>query len=262
MKKKIAITLDSELLKRIDSMGKNRSQIIENLLLNSLKLESALILAGRRAFLDKEYSKAMIPIHGKPVLEHQINMLKKNGIKKITVSIDSENFDEVKNYFGNSFNGVSIEYLVETKPLGTAGPIAKFKTNNTFLVINVDTLMNPDISEIYNFHKKQKTLATILLTTANNPRKYGVAKMSGNIIQEFIEKPRNPQSMHINGGLHIFEPEVINLIPKRHFMIEELFDKLIKKGQLSGFPYDGEVFDVGKPEGYEIAIKKWIDVVI
>jgi len=261
MKKKVAITLDSELLRRIDLMGKNRSQIIEDLILHSLgRLDTALVLAGRKITLDKEYPKAMIPIHGKPVFEHQINMLRKNGIKKIFLSIDSENLNQVRNYFGSSFNGVEIEYLVENRPLGTAGPIAKLKTNNTFLVINVDTLMNPDISEIYNFHKKQNTLATILLTTVNNPGRYGVAKMSGNIIQEFVEKPKNPQSMHINGGLHIFEPGIIDLIPKGHFMIEQLFDKLIRKKQLSGFPYDGDVFDIGKPEGYKRATKKWVDV--
>jgi NDP-sugar pyrophosphorylase family protein len=271
---RVTITIKKDVLERIDSMidGKgirNRSHAVENLILKSLgrKLDTVLILAGgegTRLASVKEIPKPLIPIHGKPILEHQINLLKKYGIRNIILSVGYMH-NRIKEYFGNGSRfGVGIEYIVEKKPLGTAGPIGLVKNQLTdsFALLNVDTLMNPDISEMYQFHKKEGTLATVLLVTVDNPSLFGVAKMRGNRILGFVGRPslKNAPSRLVHAGFCIFEPDVINFIPKGRFMIEDLFQRLAKREAISGFVHDDQVFDVGTTEGYSKAIKNWKDI--
>ncbi|MBI4162358.1 MAG: nucleotidyltransferase family protein, partial [Candidatus Aenigmarchaeota archaeon] len=205
--------------------------------------------------------KPMIPVHGKPILEHQINMLKKNGIDNIFLAINRQH-DAVRNYFGDgSKNRVRIKYVVEEKPLGTAGALSlvKDKIKNTFVMLNVDTLINPDIQEMADFHRKQNSAATVVLTTTSDPTSFGVVKMKGDKVLDFEEKPRTASSNLVNAGISIMDTKVFSLVSGK-LMIKDLFEKLCKDGQLSGFLHDGEVFDVGTNQGYEKAIKQWKDI--
>jgi len=208
-----------------------------------------------------EIPKPLIPIDGRPILEHQINMLKKFDIRNIVLSVGPMH-EKIREHFGNGSRfEVNIEYIIEEKPLGTAGSLRFMKdyTKNTFMMINVDTLMNPKIPDIYNFHKKENKIATLLLTTMGNPQDFGVVRMHGNHVIEFMEKPTlNKVPSHLlNAGLAIFEIEVVKNITKRRFMIQELFRNLAKKKQVSGFLHDGYIFDIGTQEGYANAIKDW-----
>lgn len=263
MVERVTITIKPGNFKKIDEMidGKeirNRSHAIENLILKVMgkELDTALVFTGGGNNI-----KSLIKVHGKPILEHHINMLKKYNIKKILLSID-HGYQEINNYFGSSFSGIDITYLVEDSPLGSAGSIslAKDYINSTFVVLNVDTLINPNIPEIQKFHQKQGCLATVLLITTDDPTAFGVVKMSGNHILEFVEKPKiiNAPSRLINAGICIFEPQTFDLIPKGRFMIEALFNKLAKQSQLCGYVHDGLVFDVVKD--YEKAVKQWKDI--
>jgi NDP-sugar pyrophosphorylase family protein len=262
MVERVTITIKHDILKRIDEMidGKeirSRSHAVEHLLLKFLgKIDTAVILAGGGNEI-----KSLIPIHGKPILEHQINMLKKYNINNILLTID-HGYDKIKDYFGSSFSGVNITYLVEDQPLGSAGSIslARDYINDIFVTLNVDTLINPNIPEIYEFHKKQGSIATVLLVTTADPTAFGVVKMSGNRILEFVEKPSiaHAPSRLINAGFCVFEPQIFDFIPKRRLMIESLFNKLAREGQLSGFVHDGMVFDVAKD--YEKAVKQWKNI--
>jgi NDP-sugar pyrophosphorylase family protein len=271
---RVTITIKKDVLERIDSMidGKgirNRSHAVENLILKSLgrKLDTVLILAGgegTKLASVKEVPKPLIPVHGKPILEHQINLLKKYGIRNIILSVGYMH-NRIREYFGNGSRfDVGIEYIVEKKPLGTAGPIGlvKDQLTDSFALLNVDTLMNPDINEMYQFHKKEGTLATVLLVTVDNPSLFGVAKMRGNRILGFVGRPslKNAPSRLVHAGFCIFEPDVINFIPKGRFMIEDLFQRLAKREAISGFVHDGPIYDVGTAEGYSRAIKNWKDI--
>lgn len=262
MVERVTITIKSDILRKIDEMidGKeirNRSHAVEHILLRSFgRINTALILAGG----GKEI-KSLITIHGKTILEHQIMMLKKYKINNIILAID-HGYEKIKEIFGSSFSGVNITYLVEHQPMGSAGPIslAKAYINETFVALNVDTLINPNIQELYDFHKKQGSVATVLLVTTDDPTTFGVVKMSGNRILEFVEKPRiaNAPSRLINGGLCVFEPEIFDLIPKGRLMIESLFSRLARTGQLSGYVHDGMIFDVIWE--YDKAAKQWKDI--
>lgn len=266
MVERITITINKDTLRRIDGMVdgreiRNRSHAIESLLARSINktgLDTALVMAGGNVI--HGVPKPLIPIGGRPILEHQINLLKRHDITNIFLAVGD--VDKVRQHFGNGEKfGVSITYIVEDKPMGTAGPIslARDFINKNFLFLNVDTLMDPNIFEMYEFHKKHKKLATVLLTTVDDPSHFGVVKMLGNQVLKFVEKPdvKRAPSKLINAGLCIFDRSVADLVPHRKMMIEELFSKLSKQEQLMGFLHDGVTFDVGTSKGYEKAVKEW-----
>ncbi len=270
-KNRITITVKPELLKKVDGMvGKggirNRSHAVEELLLRSVSksdIDTAVILAGGDGVslrpITYEIPKPLIPIHGRPVLEHQVGMLKDSGISHIVLSVGYMK-EKIKEHFGNGSGlGVSIDYVEEDKPLGTGGPLllAKSFIKGTVAVMNVDTLMAPDIREMYEFHKAQGRLATILLMSTSEPSKFGVAKVKGGRITEFCEKPKRSHSNIANAGFYLIEPGLLGMMPRKRFMLESFFNELAKKGQLSGFLHDGNVFDIGTHEGYSRAIKEW-----
>ena len=269
--KRVTITVRPDILKRLDGMVdgnsvRNRSHAVEQMILRGISktdLDTIVIMAGgdgaRLRPITYEIPKPLIPIKGRPVLEHQINMLKGFDIRNIILSV-GKHYEKVIECFGNGSKfGVNIEYITEQRPLGKIGSLRllRGKIKNTFGVLNVDTLINPNIPEIYTFHKKQGTLATVMLATVKDTADYGVVRMRGNSVVEFLDRPEKPPSNLVDASFYVFEPDVLKLIPKGKFMTRNLFGILAKEGQLSGFVHDGFLFDVATPTGYEKAIKEW-----
>jgi len=278
MKERITLTLDSEILLKVDDRIdkikiKNRSHAVELLLVQSLgnhMPQTALILAGgpgtRMRPITHEIPKPLLPVHDRPVLEHNMDLFKKYGIKNIILAIGYKG-EKIKEAFGNGKKfGVNITYVEESKPMGTAGPLrlAKEFLAEPFYACNADELKNIDLADMYLFHKENKATATIALTTVDDPSAYGVVRLKGNRIIEFVDKPKKEQapSKLINSGLYIIEPEVIKQIPEGFAMLEkDIFPKLARQGKLFGYPFSGQWFDTGTMERYEKAIKEWKDIV-
>ncbi|MBI5390168.1 NTP transferase domain-containing protein [Candidatus Woesearchaeota archaeon] len=278
MKERITLTLDKDLLNNIDKSVdghqiKNRSHAIELLLMRSLDVnrpKTAFILAGGRGTrlkpLTDEIPKPLIPVHDKPLLQHALDLFRKHGITEIIIALGFKG-EKIKEYFGNGKKfGMTITYVEESKPLGTAGPLllAKDLLTSTFVMCNADELKEIDLIDMYHHHKETKGMATIALTTVEDPSMYGVAKLQGTKIMEFIEKPskESAPSPFINAGLYMLEPEVLNMVPEGFAMMEtDVFPKIAKEGKLFGYPFSGQWFDVGNLERYEKALKEWKDLV-
>lgn len=274
MKERITITLDKELLRQIDKridgeVIKNRSQQIE-LLLNKILgrdiPEKAVLLVGGKGTrlrpLTYNTPKCMLNINGKNVTENLFDLLKKYGIRDVVLSVGYLK-EKIKGYFGDGSKfGVRIEYAEEEEALGTAGPLRLMKDNikSSFIVSNGDELKDINIARMYRLHKRKDALATVALKTVPEPSMYGVAKLDGTRILEFIEKPKpgKAPSNLINAGFYIIEPEVIDMIPSGFSMLEtDIFPKLAEKGKLRGFPFQGPWFDIGNMERYEKAKNEW-----
>lgn len=277
MKERITLTLDESLLKQVDARVdgfkvKNRSHAIELLLLDALGQsvpKLAIILAGGKGTrlkpITSEIPKPLLPVHDKPIMEHVLDLFKKFNITNIMVSIGYKG-EKIKDYFGNGkkFN-VTLNYIEEKKPLGTGGPLhlAQQYLTSTFIICNADELKDIDLREMYSCHKENNALITIALTTVEDPSAYGVAKLSGNKILEFIEKPKKEAapSKLISAGLYMIEPEVLSLIPRGTASLErDVFPKVAVMGRLYGYPFSGQWFDTGTLERYEVALKKWKDL--
>ncbi len=277
MKERATLTLDTNLLSKIDSIidghkVKNRSHAVELLLMKALGTnvpKKAVILAGGRGTrlkpLTYEIPKALIPIHDRTLTEHLLDLFKRHEVKDIVMSVGHMK-EKIKAHFqdGTRF-GVRMSYIEEDEPLGTAGclRLGKDILNETFILSNGDELKNIDIDEMFQFHKQNNATVTIALTTVSDPSQYGVAKLSGSRILEFVEKPKPKEapSNLINSGFYIIEPELIELIPEGKVSIEkDIFPKLAEEGKLFGYPFSGQWFDTGNIERYEKAIKEWKDI--
>lgn len=274
MKERLTITLDTDTLGLLDNKIdgkkiKNRSHAIEVLLHrvlgNNHPKKAILLLGGKGTRLRPityEVPKALLPVQGKTVPEHLIELFKKFGITDLIFSIGYK-ADKIMNYYGDgSKYGVKITYVKENEALGSAGAIklAAKHLNETFIVTNGDELKDIDLEEMFLFHKQNKALVTAALTTVSDPSAYGVAKLEGNKILEFVEKPKKEDapSKLINSGLSIWEPEAIDLIPEGFSMYEkDVFPVLAGKQKLYGYIFSGQWFDTGTPERYETAIKEW-----
>lgn len=222
----------------------------------------ALFLAGgmgtRLKPITNELPKPMVPIIGKPLLERNIENLKKHGVDEIVLSTCYKPH-KIEKYFGDGSNlGVKISYISEDMPLGTAGAIKNAEKffDSTFLVFNADILSDIDISDMIRFHKEKGTLATIAVAQVDNPSAYGVIEHDKNgFITAFKEKPQphETKSNLINAGVYIFEPEIFNEIPSgRVVSIErETYPMLLGKGlKIAVYNRCSYWLDLGTPGKY------------
>lgn len=271
----MTITLRKELLPQIDKIIdgvkiRNRSHAIEYLLLSSLrpKIKRALVLAGGQGIKMRPFTyempKTMLPVHNRPILEYIIELLRNSEVREIAILVGHLS-DKIKSHFGDGSKfGVKITYLEEKKAEGTARPLLKVKKlfkNQPFLVIYGDVLADVDLKEFFDFHQEQGGLASVALSSVAEPSPYGVARLRGNKILGFQEKPTKNLKLSrlVSTGIYILEPEVMDYVPnKAYSMLEEdVLPRLAEEGRLFGWPFEGQWFDVGTPEIYERALKEW-----
>ena len=271
-KKRISLTLRKDILRKIDKRIdgvriRNRSHAIELLLsqiLEEQKIRQAFLLVGgegtRLRPLTYEIPKALIPVKGKPILEHLIKHLKNYGVDEFLLAVGHLS-ERVISYFGNGEKwGVDIQYIIEKKKMGTAGSLklTEDRLRNDFLMLNGDVLSKIDIADFTNFHREKNGLATIALVAVENPSHYGVVDIRGDQVIAFAEKPKEPPSNLISAGVYLLEKAVLDYIPNGYSMIEkDVFPQLAKEGKLFGYVYSGPWYDVGTPSRLEEAIKNW-----
>jgi mannose-1-phosphate guanylyltransferase/phosphomannomutase len=197
--------------------------------------------------------KPMVPIAGKPVMEHILNLLKRHGITEVVVTVQYL-ASNIEDYFGNGSQwGMHITYSREDVPLGTAGSVknAEDQLTEPFLVISGDALTDYNLTDIIAYHNQKRSLATLLLAHVHNPLEYGViiTNEDGHITQ-FLEKPSWGEvfSDTINTGIYVLDPKIFTYFePNKPFdFSQELFPMMLRQGD----PIYGYV----APKGY------WCDV--
>ncbi len=272
MKNRITITINEKTLEKIDKTVDginipNRSIAIERIIKEHFepnKSRIALILAGgsgtRLRPLTYEIPKPMMPVNGRPILEHLIEQLKKADFMDIIISVGYLG-SRIREYFGDGSKfGVRIRYSEETTALGTGGAIKKNQNliYDDVIVLNGDNLFDFDLNKIYDFHKKEKPLATIALISREDVSQFGVVEMEGNKIVRFIEKPKTEQVSHlVNAGIYVLSPSFLNLIPSGVSNISNIFEGEASKKVIDGFIYAGKWLPCDSLQLYEEAIKNW-----
>ena len=251
---------------------RNRSHAIEYLLGRTLSVGStkALILAGGQGVklrpFTYEMPKVMLPIRGKPLLEHTINSLRQAGVVDIIIAVDYL-ADKVEGYFKDgSHLGVNIHYIKCKKgSRGTAEPFRAAQDlvgPEPFILHYGDVLAKIDYLDLLGFHQSQKHLATMALTSVMDSSVWGVVGLRGSKVISFNEKPgggAEDLSHLINAGIYVLSKDVYKYLSRDSISLEkELFPKLAKAGELYGYPFEGDWYDVGTAETYEKALKNWI----
>lgn len=253
-KKRISLTLDENLVNHIDrkvEAGRyaNRSQAIEQFLEEQLSQEdvsTAIVLCGGR----ENPPECTIKVNSKPLIHHIITHLEDSGVTRIILA-SGQNRDVIEQNL-DSYTA-DIEFLEEDAPLGTAGGLRllKDRLNDTFLLINGDVLCRVDLHDMAKTHRQGDMLATMALTTVQDPSPYGVVRLKGSRITGFKQNPSREQvsSNLINAGVYLLEPDVIDLLPSKQerqkIDVEDLFEQLAGRQNLQGYVYDGEWHDLG-----------------
>ena len=200
--------------------------------------------------------KPLLPVNGKPMLEHIMLRAKEDGFHRFVFATHYLGH-MIQDYFGDGSQWqVEIEYLNEETPLGTAGAISLLdnKPTQPVIVTNGDVITDISFGEILDFHTKhQKTLATMAVRLHEMEHPYGVVQIRGIDIIGFEEKPvvRN----HINAGVYVLEPEALDfLVPNEHCDMPTLFSRLSdKNARTIVYPIHEPWMDVGRIEDYSLA---------
>jgi mannose-1-phosphate guanylyltransferase / phosphomannomutase len=217
----------------------------------------AVVMAGgegtRLRPLTSNQPKPMVPIVGKPCMEHIVELLRTHGFDDVIVTVAFMP-QAIRGYFGaGESHGVSIRYSVEESPAGTAGSVklAEEALDETFLVISGDALCDIDLTDLVRFHREMGGVATLGLKSVPNPLEFGIVVTDDDgRIERFLEKPSWGQVFTdtINTGIYVLEPEVLRHVPtdRPYDFSKELFPLLLEMGKpLYGYVAEGYWQDIG-----------------
>lgn len=216
----------------------------------------------RIAGINSDVPKPMISICGRPILERQINSLKEQGFTDITLVIGHLGHI-IKDYFGNGERyGVDIDYIIESKPLGTAGALFLLKNNinDDFLLLNGDIIFDIDIKRFKAAHKEKKGIATLFTHPNSHPYDSGIiiADEDGKVSNWLHkEDKRLWYRNRVNAGIHMVSPKIFHTFTelKRMDLDRDVLKPLISNREL--FVYDSPEYvkDMGTPDRFYSVIK-------
>lgn len=247
--------------KRIESL-----YFLDDIISYKPKDNYVFILAGglgsRLRPLTDDIPKPMLKIGDKPMLQHIIEHFREHGFKNFILSLNYKS-EVIEEYFkdGREFD-VNIEYIKETKKLGTAGSIAlvKEKLQKPFMVINGDILTGVDFDNFLNYHIENDFDVTVGVRNYEIKVPYGVMVTENSIIKSIEEKPE--YNFNINGAIYALNPEVVKYIPyNEHYDMTDLIEDVNKEKRKAGIYKITEYWtDIGQIEDYNRAnedIKKF-----
>ncbi len=199
--------------------------------------------------------KPMLPVAGKPMLEHIIDRAKEEGFGHFVLTIHYLG-QLIEEYFGNGERlGVRIDYLKETTPLGTAGALGLLnpRPELPFIVTNGDVMSDVKYGELLDFHSRHAAAATMAVRLYEWQHPFGVVQTSGLDIIGFEEKPIS--RTHINAGIYALNPEALNVIaPNNSYDMPSLFEQLQSEGKRTvAYPMHEPWLDVGRPDDLKLA---------
>tara|TARA_B100000212_G_scaffold342563_1_gene330646 strand:- start:10195 stop:11241 length:1047 start_codon:yes stop_codon:yes gene_type:complete len=205
---------------------------------------------GKRLMpLTEDTPKPLLKIGTKPILERIINNFAELGFRNFYISLHYK-ADMIKDYFGNgSDHNVSINYLEEKEPMGTAGCLSLLPENLLDLPI---ILMNGDLITDLNFvsllenHNHSGSEATICVAEYDFQVPYGVLEVDENEVKSIAEKPVH--KFFVNAGIYVLNKSILSNIEKNKFtdMPDVLSKKISNKESINTFPIFEKWIDIGR----------------
>ncbi len=232
---------------------------MDEILLAMQRLNPVVLMAGglgkRLGELTRECPKPLLKVGDKPILEIILESFIDAGFSIFYLSVNYK-AEMVEQYFGDGSRwGVSIEYIRETRRLGTAGALSLFPSVSDLplVVMNGDILTRLDFSRLLDFHDSHSGSATMCVREYQMEVPYGVIETEGSRILDIREKPA--VDFMVSGGIYVLDPEVLTLIPQGEPMdMPDLFHEMVCRGQNPQvFPLHEYWIDIGRFSDYERA---------
>ncbi len=220
----------------------------------------AIVLAGgfgrRLASRLDGVPKPMAPVAGRPFLEILLTQLRRTGCARVLLSVGHLH-NVIQDYFGSAFNGMSIDYVIESVPLGTGGAIRLAlaqAAEESVLVLNGDTFLSADYAAMLRFHAAEAATVTIAVVHQHDIARYGGVVIEGNRVVGFDEKGRSGPGW-INGGAYVLSRD-IDWPPAlaQSFSIErDVFVPEVARLRPAAYKVDGYFLDIGIPDDLDRA---------
>ena len=204
--------------------------------------------------------KAMVLLRNRPYIQYMVDTLKAAGLDGAVLSMGYLP-SAIQQYFAtrDDLGKFSLDYVVEDYPLGTAGGLKNAEDylddEGPFVATNGDVLTGANLAEVIEAHKNSDALATLTLTSVEDPSAYGLVEVDHRLqVKRFVEKPGSDEvyTSLINAGIYVLERDVLNMIPKgREVSIErEIFPELRAAGRLRAYVSSSYWRDIGTPRSY------------
>lgn len=223
-----------------------------------LKMKAVLLVGGlgtRLRSVVPSSPKALASVGGRPFLQLLVRQLSTQGIREL-VMCTGYLAEQIQDVFRDGSDlGVTIEYSEESVPLGTAGALKLaqhlVQYESEFLVLNGDSFLEIDFSELFDFHRRHGGLATMAAVHVENAGRYGTIGIGTcGRISGFIEKTGQDSPGIINAGVYVFNSTVFAQISDRPVSLErEVFPRLLEQG-IYALEQRGVFIDIGIPEDY------------
>ncbi len=231
---------------------------------NGINMMKAIIIAGGRGSrlgkITEKIPKPMIKIGKLTILEHQINLLKRSGIKEIII-LAGYLSEIIENFLKRRSFGVKIKCLKSNPEIGNADrlKLAEKKLSGDFLVLYGDTMLDMDLKRLSEFHKNKKSFCTLVIHPNDHPYDSDLAEIDDNQrIIAFHPKPR-PENKYfnnlVNAGVYVMSSGIFRYIKSKKGVELDLgkniFPKLFKKEKIFGYNTPEYIKDMGTPERLE-----------
>ncbi len=217
----------------------------------------AVVMAGGRGTrlrpLTDDLPKALVPVGGRPMVERVLQRLAEAGLRELYV-VTQHRAEDVERHLGDGSQlGLSLRYLREDRPMGTAGSLAALgqRLRGPFVVMNCDILTGLDVREMLALHAEERANMTVALKLHQLQVPFGVVEMEGSRIRGITEKPA--LDFFVNAGIYVLQPETCRQIPRdRPFDMTDLIEALLAKGaRVVGFPLHEYWLDVGEYRDFQ-----------
>jgi dTDP-glucose pyrophosphorylase/CBS domain-containing protein len=238
---------------------------LETLLVPRAQPNPVVLMAGgegrRLRPLTEHTPKPMLDVGGRPILETIVRRLSESGFSDFHISVNYQ-ADVIRNHFGDGGRlGVSVSYIEEERPLGTAGPLARLAPDDhPALVMNADILSKFDPAQMIEFHRENGAAATMAVRGYEVQVPYGVVDITGHEIQGMREKPVTRH--FINAGIYVLDNAALDLVPRdRAFDMPDLFEACRANGLATmAYPIEEYWVDIGQIEDYRRANEEFAAV--
>ena len=234
----------------------------------------AMILAAgagtRLRPLTYDIPKVMVPINGRPLLEHTVKWLQGHGVTEIAMNLHYMP-EIITEHFGDGSRfGVRVTYSVETAIRGTAGGVKDLEDflDERFVLVYGDVITDLDLADLIAFHIKRTDAPhlTMALYRVPDPTRCGIVSLGpGCRIEKFVEKPR-PEETFSNlaaAGVLVLDPDAVRRIPESESSDfgHDIFPLYLATDfPMFGWvlPNEARLVDVGSPDRYETVRTSWL----
>ncbi len=228
-------------------------------------MKAVLLAAGkgeRLGDIARTIPKPMLPVLGRPVIEHNIEMCKRFGVSDICINLHHLPEVILARLGDGKRLGVSITYSLEREILGTAGGVKRLADElggGRFFVIYADNYCHDyDLGDIHERHIQASADMSIALCQTDDTAHGGVAVMNREgWIERFVEKPApgDIDSRWVNAGIYVIEPKLLDAIPKGFSDFgRDIIPRLIAEGyKILGVPMPRPATGIDTPELLEKA---------